>query len=312
MTARTIRSGEPAGNTTIGDAGPLPGWLGSKAGSGATERILSWCPWHSIYVEAFLGNGSVLRRKTPALHSIGIDEDPEVIRAWRATNFPAEFVCGSSIAILDGASWLPADALVYADPPYPIETRTSKARYAREFTPQKHVELLEVLDALPCTVIVSSYWNDLYAKRLSGWEHDAFTATTRGGPRTEHLWIKRGSSPAGYAEAARYAGRNYRERERIKRKARRWQANFSKLPRAEKDAVLRAILEPQGYDVTTTKSSGEIPSTSMASVDRHEPGDPAIADVARSRSERPTPPPAPMPRSGGPREKSSPSPTNRG
>jgi len=230
-------------NTTP-DVNPLPGYLGSKAASGAVERILSWMPWHSVYVEAFLGGGAVMRAKTPALRTMAIDQDPDVIDAWVATKFPAEFLCGSALDILNDASCLPPDALVYADPPYPHSTRTSRHRYRFELTDDDHARLLNILDALTCTVIVSSYWSALYADRLTGWQHDEFTVATRGGPRREHLWIKSGPLPATSAEAARYAGRNFRERERIKRKAARWGARFHALPEPERDAVLRAMLEP--------------------------------------------------------------------
>lgn len=232
-------------------ADPITSYMGSKDAAGNVERIIGHFPEHSVYVEPFLGGGAVLRRKKPALASIGIDADAEVIDRWRATGFPAQFIHGDAIAWLDEygrGRWnhryaLPADALVYIDPPYMPETRTSHHKYRCELSEADHARLLEVLRLLPCNVVISGYDSPLYREALCDWKHDSFTSMTRGGLREEHLWIKRSaSSLATYAEAARFAGSNFRERERIKRKAARWRENWRRLPAPERDAVLRALI----------------------------------------------------------------------
>src|ERR1700752_2192642 len=77
----------------------FPTYLGSKAGAGAAEQIIGHFPPHSVYVEAFLGGGAVLRRKAPALHSIAIDIDPEVVTRWRCVCWPGlDLVEGDAIA----------------------------------------------------------------------------------------------------------------------------------------------------------------------------------------------------------------------
>lgn len=63
---------------------------------------------------------------------------------------------------------------------------------------------------------------------------------TRGGVRTEKLWL---NFPSGPVHWASYAGRNFTDRQRIKRKAARWAANFRKLPPGERLAVLSALLD---------------------------------------------------------------------
>lgn len=222
---------------------PFETYPGSKDAGGAAEKIIGTFPPHSLYVEPFLGGGAVLRRKRPALASIGIDNDPAVVERWRAFNWP-----GLEVIEADSFEWLrtvkmtlPADALVYADPPYMHETRTHRRLYRCELTTEQHAELLQILIALPCAVAVSGYWTPLYSLALTGWHLLSFDAMTRGGVRRECLWYR--STIANFTVGdPRYAGRDFRDRERIKRKASRWAAKFSRMDARERAAILAALL----------------------------------------------------------------------
>jgi site-specific DNA-adenine methylase len=129
--------------------------------------------------------------------------------------------------------------LIYADPPYMHSTRTSKARYEHELTDQQHLELLQILQAVPASVILSGYRNDLYDTQLAGWWSMDFQAMTRGGVRTETVWC---NFEPGEIHYHTYAGKNSTDRQRIQRKAARWAKNFAALPQPEKQAVLAALL----------------------------------------------------------------------
>jgi len=129
--------------------------------------------------------------------------------------------------------------LVYCDPPYLIETRTSKRRYRYDYSRQDHVELLELLKSLPCRVIVSGYPSALYDGLLEGWHCVQLQAMTWGGPRTEKLWYNYELERAHWAT---YAGKNFTDRQRIKRKAERWAKNYQALPPGERLALLAAIM----------------------------------------------------------------------
>ena len=62
------------------------------------------------------------------------------------------------------------DVLVYADPPYPHETRTGHGLlYRHEMTDTDHEELLEALVAHPGPVVLSGYRCSLYNETLAGW-----------------------------------------------------------------------------------------------------------------------------------------------
>lgn len=135
------------------------------------------------------------------------------------------------------------DALVYADPPYLYDVRTQKRPlYKHEMgMPEEHHAMIRCLDTLPCRVMISGYWSGLYAVLLAGgWRSFHFTAWDRANkPRKEFVWCN-------FPEPARlhdysFLGDNFRERERIKRKAARWANRFDKLPTLERRAILEQL-----------------------------------------------------------------------
>lgn len=250
-------------NAADGDAAgkPFDTYPGGKDAAGSAERLIRLFPPHSLYVELFLGNGACLRRKRPALRTIGIDADPDVIAAWRRANWPGvELVNGDGIAWIEQAgAWLPADALVYADPPYRMSTRSGKRLYRCELSDDDHARLLRALLGLPCSVVVSSYDDPLYRSSLAGWGVDSWDAMTRGGPRTEYAWF-RASLPS-FGLDARHVGRDFRDRWRITKKVRRWRAKIRELPPGEREAVLQAILtEYAGLAATPPPASAAAPA----------------------------------------------------
>lgn len=212
-------------------------------------------PPHKVYIEPFLGRGAVLRNKRPAEQTIGIDINPDVLACWSGNEIPnLELLQGDAVTYLKGYRFK-GDELVYADPPYLMGTRSyKKAIYKNEFTDWQHVELLKVLKRLKCKVMISGYWSKLYAALLNRWRCISFQTTTRGGKAaTEFVWMN-------YAEPLelhdyRYLGNGFRERERIRRRVKRWKANFIKMPALERHAILAALEEARAAAVIA--DSGE-------------------------------------------------------
>ena len=81
-----------------------------------------------------------------------------------------------------------------------------------------HVELLELLKTLPCAVMVSGYVSALYEQRLRGWNTLELQVMNQAGLRTEKLWF---NFVVDRVHWASYAGKNFTDRQRIKRKAER-------------------------------------------------------------------------------------------
>jgi DNA adenine methylase len=81
------------------------------------------------------------------------------------------------------------NVLIYADPPYNLNTR-SGPMYAHEMNDADHEELLEVLDKHPGPVLLSGYANPMYDERLKHWDRVTKRALAeKGKERTEVLWI---------------------------------------------------------------------------------------------------------------------------
>jgi hypothetical protein len=274
---------------------------GGKGGSGVHQNIINLIPPHGVYIETHLGGGSILKYKRPAAVNIGIDLDPEVIKAWSTITkntgtsgmiFPSGGTpingdalmgrfstsekrvpvrakssghiksndAGSSTASPempsgdghqyftfineDASSFLKnykfaGNEFVYVDPPYLMETRKGGKLYDFEYTNQDHVKLLSVLQATSAKIMISGYWSPLYQEMLQGWNTHNFEAQTRNGMATEWLWFNypRPEKLHDY----RYIGDNFKAREHIKNKRKRWVARLQKLPAIERNAMIEAL-----------------------------------------------------------------------
>jgi len=215
---------------------------GGKGGAGIHQTIINLMPPHRVYIEPFVGGGNIYARKRPAQHSIIIDASSEVFEYFsKAKTLATTVICGDAIEYLASYDWQ-GDELVYCDPPYVMAARSGLTIYQHEFTDQQHHDLLDVLLAIPAAVMLSGYSNAIYDGRVpKSWNEVNFQSMTRGGVRTESLWMNF-TPPAVPAELT-YLGRDYRERERIKRKKARWAAKLSKLPAAERAAIMEALRE---------------------------------------------------------------------
>lgn len=90
------------------------------------------------------------------------------------------------------------EVLVYADPPYIIETRT-KRHYKHEMTIDDHVELLETLEQHPGPVLLSGYAHPVYDDRLKHWRRETMNvAAEAGAKRQEILWINPVAAETGF------------------------------------------------------------------------------------------------------------------
>lgn len=248
------------------------------------QRIINLMPAHRVYIEAYLGGGSVMLHKRPAVMNIGIDLDADVIKAWSAhlakrddatasspnlamragivrnsdaapsptLTMPARTVIsdepswhlieGDALAVLPSLD-LTADTLIYADPPYLLETRRQmRLLYNFEYNRADHVEMLTLFRGLDCMVMISGYESKLYDEMLGDWHRETFTAYDRGNnQRQECVWMN--FAPPVELHDYSFLGDGFRERERIKRKKQRWIAKLKKMPKLERQALLAAIRE---------------------------------------------------------------------
>ena len=163
------------------------GYFGSKATSGLCQPLIAMMPPHDTYIETHLGGGAIMRRKPAALHNIGIDRDARALGEFEC-DYPVELIHGCAHRFL-GEYAFEGSELLYSDPPYLKRTRTSKRRYRFDYEEADHVELLELLEAVPCQVMVSGYRSALYEERLEGWRSVALQVMNHAGVRTECVWM---------------------------------------------------------------------------------------------------------------------------
>ena len=215
----------------------MAAWFGSKATSGLCQAILSLVPPHRVYIESHLGGGAIMKRKPPALRSIGIDRNRRAID---------RFSCGHPVELLnccahDFLSWFDfeGDELVYSDPPYLQATRRSGRRYRYDYEDEDHVELLRILKSLPCRVILSGYPSRLYDEMLPGWRRISLQVNNQACVVTEVLWFNFEPDRMHWPG---FAGRGKGERQRIRRKAANWGRMYEAMPPGERLSVLWAIM----------------------------------------------------------------------
>lgn len=227
---------------------------GGKNGAGIYQRIINHMPPHRTYIEAFLGSGAVLRNKRPAQLNIGIDRSADAIGL--CLDLAAESdVDHSQFSLVDGdaLAMLPSlkstlsdtllldqtDTLIYADPPYMMETRKGGDLYDFEMTDQDHDRLLDIVIQSRCMVMISGYRSARYDEMLSGFTRIDYPAQTRRGVVTESLWMN--FQPPVALHDYSHLGADYRERERIKRKKARWAAKIEKMDRQERLAIMDVL-----------------------------------------------------------------------
>ncbi len=132
-------------------------WKKDVYGREAAYALKNWIKFPEYLVEMAIRLKYVQIENRPAL---------EVIRAFNHEN-----------------------VLIYADPPYVMETRGRK-QYRYEMTDVNHEELLETLCKSQAMVMLSGYDNSLYDTYLKNWNRDEIEVRTHNQQRrTEVLWM---------------------------------------------------------------------------------------------------------------------------
>jgi DNA adenine methylase len=217
-------------------------YIGGKNANGVYQKIINLIPPHDTYIETHLGSGAILRLKKKAAVNIGLDVCEEAI-----VNFPRRQ--DVNIIQQDAHQFLAdypfsGNEFIYVDPPYLISSRKSQSLYKHEYTQQQHEELLALLVNLPCLVMISGYWSELYSHKLKGWQCETYQTRDRSGEEvTEYLWMNY-EKPT-MLHDYQYLGDDFRERERIKRKHQRLKQKIIDLPEYEKHFLISELLKHQ-------------------------------------------------------------------
>jgi hypothetical protein len=224
---------EATSDPTIGDE---HGQIDFAAGSG----FLSGTATPSLAIAAALAGPAVMQKSAPS------NTPAPAIAAVPAGNGEARethLVAPLCVAMVDALEWFassPAmlqdpETLLYVDPPYLRSVRTRLFYDFELESPESHDQLLKLLNGMRCQVILSHYPCRFYSERLKHWRQVSYRTMTRGGVRIECAWCNF-PEPASYHDP-RWLGDGFRERERMKRKSKRWRAKFRGMASSERQVV---------------------------------------------------------------------------
>lgn len=223
-------------------------YYGGKNGSGVFQQIINCIRPHDIYLELFLGNGSVFRHKKPAQQNIVCDLSKTVYQNWLAANIDKTnlYNCDAITFLLTYEFDPSKKYCIYLDPPYPIHSRKEKREhYECELEDWQHEALLMIIQKLPknVDVIISTYENEIYGYYLKDWNLIKYSARTRTYTATEFLYMN--YKPDGKLHQYDFLGNDFTDRQRIKRKIEREVLKLQKLPDTERNAIIEAVLKLQ-------------------------------------------------------------------
>ncbi|MCY4151960.1 MAG: DNA adenine methylase [Aestuariivita sp.] len=171
------------------------------------------------------------------MRSVGIDRDARAIATFTC-DYPVELQPGCASDFL-AAFPFQGRELVDCDPPYVQATRRGPRRYRYDFDDAAHIALLAQLQTLPCSVMISGYPSVLYDAHLPDWRTLEVQVNNQAGVVTEKVWLNFAPDRPHWHH---YAGRNFTDRQRIKRKAVKWGRNYAAPPASERLAALAAMM----------------------------------------------------------------------
>lgn len=199
------------------------------------HHVINLIPPHRIYIEPFLGLGSVMKAKKRAKVEIGVDMDKRALEMSDLSNMGVRLISGDGISFLENFPF-EGDEVVYCDPPYYPNTRKRDRVYRFDLGHQDHIRFLDLITQLNTQVIISGYDNDIYRQYLSDWHLYTYSSKAHDGLREECLWYNF-PSPCQLHDY-RYLGSNFRERQTIRRRLERMKRRLDQLTAQERSMLL--------------------------------------------------------------------------
>lgn len=200
------------------------------------HHIVNLIPPHRVYIEPFLGLGSVMKAKRSAEIQYGIDLDMQALEMSGLARYGVRLVQDDGINFL-GNFEFEGHEVVYCDPPYYPKSRKRNRVYKYDLDENDHLRFLEVVQKINARIIISGYDNDVYRQHLSEWNLYTYSAKAHDGLREECIWYNY-TTPAQLHDY-RYLGSNFRERQTIQRRLERMKRRLDELSTHEKSFLLQ-------------------------------------------------------------------------
>ena len=199
------------------------------------HHVVNLIPPHRVYIEPFLGLGSVMKAKKRAETEFGIDLDKRALEMSNLKDSGVHLVQDDGIGFLHNFPF-EGHEVVYCDPPYYPEMRKRDRVYKYDLCHHDHIRLLDLVTQLNARIIVSGYDNDIYRQYLKDWRIYTYSSKAHDGLREEFLWYNFPSTSE--LHDYRYLGSNFRERQTIQRRLKRIKHRLGKLTAQERSLLL--------------------------------------------------------------------------
>lgn len=195
------------------------------------HHVINLIPPHEVYIEPFLGIGSVMKSKIRSDVEIGLDLDERLLNNEKLINLGVRLINDDGIEFLENYSFK-GHEVIYCDPPYLPSTRKRERVYRHDLDEASHIRFLDIITKTNAKIIISGYDNEIYRNYLEKWCLYKYQAKAHDGIREECLWynFKKPEKLHDY----RYLGNNFRERQTIQRRLTRMVNRLEKLSPQER------------------------------------------------------------------------------
>lgn len=222
---------------------PFKTYNGGKSGNGTYQNIINFIPKCEMFIDALVGNGGIVcNLKLPA-HTVINDFSPYIVEkyiSYCSNCFQIENM--HVLELINKWDSLLVNKFFYFDPPYLKSSRKSQQDlYKIEWSMLDHEKFISRVLTVTSNCMISHYPCNLYDTAFKEWNKFTFQSMTRSGPATECLYMNYPTPTV--LQDYRYIGKNFTERQRIKRKATRFLRKLEHLPEQEFNCIIACIID---------------------------------------------------------------------
>lgn len=258
---------------------PYKTYNGGKSGNGTYQNIINHIPKCRIFIDAMVGNGGIVSNLNLPSITIINDIDLSIINDYKinlskgiidnniytgvSADIDQNIFVGqkqeiilenldfpelidkydySDISGIKDISLYASDIFFYFDPPYLKSTRRNqKDLYKFDWDKNQHIKFINRSLTVKSNCMISHYPCKLYDEAFNSWNKFDFVSTTRNGQRIERIYMNY-SKPL-LLQDFRYLGKDFTDRQRLKRKAERLNKKLNNLPDEEKIYLFSSLLK---------------------------------------------------------------------
>lgn len=213
--------------------------------SGVWQKIISEIPKCSLFIDAMCGSG-LIGSLVNDCQVIFNDINEAVIKKIKSANDFCLYTSEDYRKIIQRYDNGNRERVFYFDPPYLFETRSYQLPiYKFEWDATDHKKFLSIITKMKSCVMVSHFTCKLYDTSLKNWRKINYPTMTRAGQRIETLYMNF-KQPV-LLQCFQHVGKDYIDRQRLKRKISALLSRFDKYDPQERAAVLSSIIDHYNY-----------------------------------------------------------------